>query len=145
MAGPIWKRSRRSRLALAMLASVGLLVTSCGTADFGGGKDAEGLAAGDYTIASADRVVNSVVVNGKIAPVRAVNITTKLQSEVERVAVAPGDRVQAEQHLASMNTEQLERQLAIQEKQQANAQADAMQSVEPVSYTHLTLPTTPYV
>lgn len=130
MAGPIWKRSRRSRLALAMLASVGLLATSCGTGGFDGGKDAEGLAAGDYTIASADGVVSSVVVNGKIAPVRAVNITTKLQSEVERVAVAPGDRVQAEQHLASMNTEQLERQLAIQEKQQANAQADAMQSVE---------------
>lgn len=130
MAATMWKRSRHSRLVLAVVTSASLLVTSCGMGDIGGGTESDGLAAGDYTIASADGVTSSVVVNGKIAPVRAVNITTKLQSEVERVAVAAGDRVQAEQLLASMNTDQLERQLAVQEKQQANAQADAMQSVE---------------
>lgn len=116
------------RAALAAVLATSLTLAACGGP--GGEENGDGLAPGDYTIASAEGVKDSVVVNGKIAPVRAVSITTPLQSEVERIAVAPGDRVQAEQFLAEMNTEQLQRQLAIQERQQANAQAEAMSNVE---------------
>lgn len=116
------------RAVLAAVVSASLFTAACGSA---GEKDkGEGLAPGDYTIASAEGVSDSVVVNGKIAPARAINITTPLQTEVERIAVAPGDRVKAEQFLASLNVEQLQKQLDVQQRQQANAQADAMQSVE---------------
>lgn len=114
--------------ALSAVVAASLFLGSCGM--LGGGGDEDGLAPGDYTVAAAEGVRDSVVVNGSIAPIRAVSITSSVQSEVERIDVAPGDRVQAEQFLAAMNTEQLDRQLQIQEKQQANAQAEAKQGVD---------------
>lgn len=123
-------RAQRGKVtALAACVALSLTLSACGIG--GDGRDEHnGLAPGDYTIVSAEGVTDSVVVNGKIAPVRAVSITTPVQSEVEQITVAPGDRVQAEQLLASLNTEQLERQLAVQERQQANAQAEAMAGVQ---------------
>lgn len=116
------------RAVLAAVVSASLFTAACGSV---GEKDSgDGLAPGDYTIATAEGVSDSVVVNGKIAPARAINITTPLQTEVERIAVAPGDRVKAEQFLASLNVDQLQKQLDAQQRQQANAQADAMQTVE---------------
>ena len=115
------------RAVLAAAVSASLVAAACGSA--GNNSKGNGLAPGDYTIASADGVSDSVVINGKIAPIRAVNITTPLQSKVDRVAVAPGDRVQAEQFLASMDATQAQKQLDAQQRQQANAQADAMASV----------------
>lgn len=122
------RRSLKLR-TVAALTSVALFASACG---FGGSDEAQGsgLQPGDYTIAAAEGVSDSVIVNGHIAPIRAMNITTSVQSEVEKIAVQPGDRVQKEQFLASMNTEQLDRQLAAQERQQANAQADATQALE---------------
>ena len=108
-----------------------LFLSACG---FGGGDDdnaeGAGLNPGDYTVATNEGVSDSVVVNGTIEPIRSVNISTSVQSEVEQVAVKAGDRVQPQQFLASMNSEQLERQLEIQQKQQANAQADAQAQVD---------------
>jgi len=108
-----------------------LFLGACG---FGGGGDdnaeGAGLNPGDYTVATNEGVSDSVVVNGTIEPIRSVNISTAVQSEVEKVAVKAGDRVQPQQFLASMNSEQLERQLEIQQKQQANAQADAQAQVD---------------
>lgn len=122
------RRSLKLR-TVAALTSVALLASACG---FGGSDEADGsgLQPGDYTIAAAEDVSDSVIVNGHIAPIRAMNITTSVQSEVEKIAVQPGDRVQKYQFLASMNTEQLDRQLAAQERQQANAQAEAAQALE---------------
>lgn len=122
------RRSLKLR-TVAALTSVVLLASACG---FGGSDEADGsgLQPGDYTIAAAEDVSDSVIVNGHIAPIRAMNITTSVQSEVEKIAVQPGDRVQKDQFLASMNTEQLDRQLAAQERQQANAQAEAAQALE---------------
>lgn len=122
------RRSLKLR-TVAALTSVALFASACG---FGGSDEAKGsgLQPGDYTIAAAEDVSDSVIVNGHIAPIRAMNITTSVQSEVEKIAVQPGDRVQKDQFLASMNTEQLDRQLAAQERQQANAQAEAAQALE---------------
>ncbi|WP_267208233.1 efflux RND transporter periplasmic adaptor subunit [Corynebacterium sp. Marseille-P8863] len=123
------RRSLKLR-SVAVITTVSLFASACG---FGGGdnsKDADGLQPGDYTVASAEDVSDSVVVNGSIAPVRAMNITTSVQSEVQKIAVQPGDRVQKDQFLVSMDTEQLDRQLAAQERQQANAQADATQALQ---------------
>lgn len=123
-------RRRFTRVGLALVTTSTLLLGACG---FGGGDndaDGDGLKPGDYTVASNEGVSDSVVVNGTIEPVRSVNITTPVQSEVEKVAVKAGDRVQPEQFLASLNSEQLERQLEVQQKQQANAQADAQAAVD---------------
>ena len=123
-------RRRFTRAGLALVTTSTLLLGACG---FGGGDndaDGDGLKPGDYTVASNEGVSDSVVVNGTIEPVRSVNITTPVQSEVEKVAVKAGDRVQPEQFLASLNSEQLERQLEVQQKQQANAQADAQAAVD---------------
>lgn len=125
-------RSRFTHAGLALAMASALALSACGFGGGGGADNAEGdgLNPGDYTVAAADGVSNSVVVTGNIEPVRQVNITSALQSEVEKVSVKAGDRVRAEQFLASLNTDQLERQLEIQQKQQANAQADAMAAVE---------------
>ena len=123
-------RRRFTRAGLALVTTSTLFLGACG---FGGGDndaDGDGLKPGDYTVASNEGVSDSVVVNGTIEPVRSVNITTPVQSEVEKVAVKAGDRVQPEQFLASLNSEQLERQLEVQQKQQANAQADAQAAVD---------------
>lgn len=113
------------------MATSALFLGACG---FGGdgddGAEGAGLNPGDYTVATNEGVSDSVVVNGTIEPIRSVNISTAVQSEVEKVAVKAGDRVQPQQFLASMNSEQLERQLEVQQKQQANAQADAQAQVD---------------
>ena len=122
-------RSGKARLAAAAAACAAtLFVAGCG---FVGGEDAEeGLGAGDYTVAAATGVIDSVVVNGNIAPIRSMSITSPLQSKVESLAVSVGDRVEAGQFLAEMDTEALERELANQREQQAAAQAEAAQSYQ---------------
>lgn len=117
-------------MGVTLATTATLFAASCGA--IGGGDDGghDGLLAGDYTIAAEENLTNSIVVNGNIAPIRSVSITTALQSEVERLAVQPGDRVAKDQFLVQMNTDALQRQLAKQEKQQASAQAEAMQGVE---------------
>lgn len=122
---------RLTRAGLALVTTSAIFLGACG---FGGGGDdsaeGAGLNPGDYTVATNEGVSDSVVVNGTIEPIRSVNISTPVQSEVEKVAVKAGDRVQPQQFLASMNSEQLERQLEVQQKQQANAQADAQAQVD---------------
>ncbi len=124
-------RRRLARASLAIVTSSALFLGACG---FGGGSEDDaadgGLQPGDYTVASAEGVSDSVVVTGKIEPVRQINITSAVQSEVKNVAVKAGDRVKAEQFLVAMDTEQIERQLEAQQKQQANAQADAQAQAE---------------
>ena len=122
---------RLTRAGLALVTTSALFLGACG---FGGGGDdsaeGAGLNPGDYTVATNEGVSDSVVGNGTIEPIRSVNISTPVQTEVEKVAVKAGDRVQPQQFLASMNSEQLERQLEVQQKQQANAQADAQAQVD---------------
>lgn len=110
----------------AVAASSLAFASACG---IGGGDGADGLAAGDYTVVRPDGVRNSVVVNGNVGPVRSTSVTTGLQAPVEHVAVGVGDRVSPDQLLVEINSEAAERQLAQQQQEQANLQADAMDAV----------------
>ena len=78
-----------------MATTSALFLGACG---FGGGGDdsaeGAGLNPGDYTVATNEGVSDSVVVNGTIEPIRSVNISTPVQSEVDKVAVKAGDLVQ---------------------------------------------------
>ena len=136
MASHTEKRTARRSFTLARLAlatSGALFLSACGIGGGDGADEAkrgEGLNPGDYTVASAEGLTDSVVVTGNIEPVRSINITSIVQSEVQKVAVKPGDRVHPEQFLASLDSEQLQRQLEMQQRQQANAQAEAMAAVE---------------
>ncbi|MDY5785480.1 efflux RND transporter periplasmic adaptor subunit, partial [Corynebacterium sp.] len=126
-------RSGRLRMKYACVAAVtatALFAAGCG---IGGGSngDADALAAGDYTIADVADVTNSVVLKGQIAPVRSLSITSPLQTKVTRLAVEVGDRVQADQFLVEMDTEELRRQIDQQEQQRAAAQAQLQ--AQPVS------------
>ncbi len=118
----------RAKAATALAVASLLFATACGAG--GDEKKKNGLAAGDYTVVREDDVTNSIVVNGNISPARTMNLTTPLQTEVENVAVAAGDRVAADQFLLDMNSTAAEAQLAQQQQQQANAQADAVQAAE---------------
>lgn len=111
----------------AGVAATALFAAGCGV---GGGDAADGLGAGDYTVAEVGAVTNSIVVNGNIAPIRSTSITAPVQSEVIQLAVAAGDRVEQGQFLAEMDTEALERQLAEQRQQAAAAQAEAAQGYQ---------------
>ncbi|WKD57384.1 Macrolide export protein MacA [Corynebacterium capitovis DSM 44611] len=122
----IGTRTPKLKLAAGAIATAALLLSGCG---LGGGSDTEGIGAGDYTIAAVDDVTDSTVVNGKVQPVRSVTISAPIQSKVENLAVAVGDRVEVDQLLAKMDTTALERELADQEKQQAADQAEAMNTV----------------
>lgn len=117
---------RVRRACVAVAAASALFAAGCGI----GGDKKEGLGAGDYTVTSVGDVTNSVVVNGHISPIRSMSITSPVQSKVQRLAVAVGDRVEAGQFLAEMDTEALEREIANQQRQQAAAQAEAMQGYE---------------
>ncbi|SDR88606.1 efflux RND transporter periplasmic adaptor subunit [Corynebacterium timonense] len=118
---------RVKKACAAAVAATALFVAGCGV---GGGDAADGLGAGDYTVAEVGNVTNSIVVNGNIAPIRSTSITSPLQSEVVQLAVAAGDRVEQGQFLAEMDTEAIERQLAEQRKQAEAAQAQAAQGYE---------------
>ena len=118
----------RAKAATALAVASLLFATACGAG--GDEKKKNGLAAGDYTVVREDDVTNSIVVNGNISPARTMNLTTPLQTEVENVAVAAGDRVAVDQFLLDMNSTAAEAQLAQQQQQQANAQADAVQAAE---------------
>lgn len=115
------------KAAAAVAASSLLFTSACG---IGGGDAEQGLAAGDYTVVAQNDVINSVIVNGNIAPTRSLSITTPLQSKVQRVAVATGDRVSVDQFLVEMDSTLAEQQLAQQQQQQADAQADAVDAAE---------------
>lgn len=123
-------RKRFTRAGLALVTTSALFLGACGFGGEGNDAQGDGLNPGDYTVASSEGVSDSVVVNGTIEPVRSINISTPVQSEVQKVAVKAGDRVQPEQFLAALDSEQLQRQLEIQQKQQANAQADAQATVD---------------
>ena len=75
-------RRRLTRVSLAIVTSSALLLGACGFGGDGNGEgEGDGLQPGDYTVVSQEGVSDSVVVSGKIEPVRTVNITSAVQSE----------------------------------------------------------------
>ncbi|QPK82666.1 efflux RND transporter periplasmic adaptor subunit [Corynebacterium qintianiae] len=125
------RRSGLKKATVAAASAAIIFASACGIGGGGGGNEKkDGLAAGDYTVVREDDVTNSIIVNGNIGPARSMSITTPLQSKVEKLAVAAGDRVSVDQFLVEMDSSAAERQLAQQQQQQANAQAEAMDGVE---------------
>ena len=99
--------ARRAGLSLAMASSL-FLATACGAGDM----DAkEGVSAGDYSVATHEAVVNSIVVDGTVEPVRTAAISSTLSVPVGTVHVQVGDRVKQGQLLVTMDTSSIERQL----------------------------------
>lgn len=111
---------RKTGASLAV-ASTLFFVTACGIGGGGDNKDdGSSLGAGEYDVVAKEDVVNSIIVDGTVAPIRQAGISTTLQVPVEKIHVAVGDKVKQGQLLVTMDTSSIERELDAQ--QQANQQ-----------------------
>jgi len=103
------------------IASTLFFATACGLGGGGGDKeDGASLGAGEYDVVAKEEVVNSIIVDGSIAPIRQAGISTTLQVPVEKIHVGVGDKVKQGQLLVTMDTSSIEREIDAQ--RQANEQ-----------------------
>lgn len=128
---------RKTGVSLAV-ASALFFATACGV---GGGDankgDGSSLNAGEYDVVAKEEVVNSIIVDGTVAPIRQAGISTTLTVPVEKVHVAVGDKVKQGQLLVTMDTSSIERELDAQ--RQANQQLMSQgQGDEPLQMTAAT-------
>lgn len=70
----------------------------------GGGADSGDLGSGDYQMVAKEAVVNSIVVDGSIAPIKQAGISTAMAAPVEKIHVQLGDKVKKGQLLVTMDT-----------------------------------------
>ena len=111
---------RKTGASLA-IASTLFFATACGLGGGGGDKeDGASLGAGEYDVVAKEEVVNSIIVDGSIAPIRQAGISTTLQVPVEKIHVGVGDKVKQGQLLVTMDTSSIEREIDAQ--RQANEQ-----------------------
>lgn len=102
---------RKAAASLAV-ASTLIFVTACGA---NGAADSKtDLGPGDYAVAKKEDVVNSIVVDGYLAPIKTAGISTTLSVPVKTVHVQVGDRVKKGQLLVTMDTTSIEREINAQ-------------------------------
>ena len=99
--------ARRAGVSLAMATSL-FFTTACGAGEKGAN---DAVSAGDYAVAARENVVDSIVVDGTVEPVRTAAISSTLTVPVGTVHVQVGDRVKQGQLLVTMDTSSIERQL----------------------------------
>ena len=99
--------ARRAGVSLAMATSL-FFTTACGAGEKGAN---DAVSAGDYAVAERENVVDSIVVDGTVEPVRTAAISSTLTVPVGTVHVQVGDRVKQGQLLVTMDTSSIERQL----------------------------------
>lgn len=110
---------RKTGASLAV-ASTLFFATACGIGGDGGSDNGNSLNAGEYDVVAKEDVVNSIIVDGTVAPIRQAGISTTLTVPVEKVHVGVGDKVKQGQLLVTMDTSSIERELDAQ--RQANQQ-----------------------
>ncbi len=111
---------RKTGASLA-IASTLFFATACGLGGDGGDKeDGSSIGAGEYDVVAKEDVVNSIIVDGSISPIRQAGISTTLQVPVEKIHVGVGDKVKQGQLLVTMDTSSIEQELDAQ--RQANEQ-----------------------
>ncbi|KQB84709.1 efflux RND transporter periplasmic adaptor subunit [Corynebacterium oculi] len=112
------KKRRRTLLTLLALLLLLLLIFVGCRSVFGAGdssNDSE-LTAADVQPVSTDGIVNRIAVSGTIEPDKTETISAPAAAKVEKIEVAVGDRVEPDQVVATLNTEDLDEQLAEAEK-----------------------------
>lgn len=124
---------RKTGASLAV-ASTLIFATACGIGGDGGTDSNSSLDAGEYDVVAKEEVVNSIIVDGTVAPIRQAGISTTLTVPVEKIHVGVGDKVKQGQLLVTMDTSSIERELDTQ--RQANEQLMSQgQGREPLQMT----------
>ncbi|MCQ4624617.1 efflux RND transporter periplasmic adaptor subunit [Corynebacterium sp. CCUG 69979] len=97
-----FRTARKTGASLAA-ASTLFFVSACGMG--GGGDAASGdLGSGDYQVVAKEGVVNSIVVDGSVAPIKQAGISSAMAAPVEKIHVQLGDKVKKGQLLVTMDT-----------------------------------------
>ncbi|WPF66109.1 MULTISPECIES: efflux RND transporter periplasmic adaptor subunit [unclassified Corynebacterium] len=112
------KKRRRTLLTLlALLLLLLLIFVGCrsvfGAGDSSGDSD---LTAADVQPVSTEGIVNRIAVSGTIEPEKTETIAAPAAAKVDKLEVAVGDRVEPDQVVATLNTDDLNEQLAEAEK-----------------------------
>nr|WP_227659089.1 MULTISPECIES: efflux RND transporter periplasmic adaptor subunit [unclassified Corynebacterium] len=112
------KKRRRTLLTLlALLALLLLVFAGCRAVFGGGGSDGDSeLTAADVQPVSTEGIVNRIAVSGTIEPEKKETVAAPAAAKVDKLEVAVGDRVEAKQVVAKLNTDDLKEQLAEAEK-----------------------------
>ena len=118
------------------IASTLFFATACGLGGGGGDKeDGASLGAGEYDVVAKEEVVNSIIVDGSIAPIRQAGISTTLQVPVEKIHVGIGDKVKQGQLLVTMDTSSIEREIDAQRQANEQLTSQGQAGGEPVEMT----------
>ena len=118
------------------IASTLFFATACGLGGGGGDKeDGASLGAGEYDVVAKEEVVNSIIVDGSIAPIRQAGISTTLQVPVEKIHVGVGDKVKQGQLLVTMDTSSIEREIDAQRQANEQLTSQGQAGGEPVEMT----------
>ena len=125
---------RKTGMSLA-IASTLLFATACGFGGDDGNGEMNDLGAGEYDVVAKEGVVNSIIVDGSIAPIRQAGISTTLQVPVEKIHVGVGDKVKQGQLLVTMDTSSIERELDAQRKANEQLMSQGQGAGEPIEMT----------
>lgn len=108
MSSSTFRSARKAGVTLAV-ASTLFFTAACGMGGGGGAdKNANGdLGAGDYHVVSKEDVVNSIIVDGTVAPIRQTGVSSSMGAPVEKLHVQVGDKVKKGQLLVTMDTSSL--------------------------------------
>ena len=124
---------RKTGASLAV-ASTLIFATACGIGGDGGTDSTSSLDAGEYDVVAKEEVVNSIIVDGTVAPIRQAGISTTLTVPVEKIHVGVGDKVKQGQLLVTMDTSSIERELDAQRQAKEQLMSQG-QGGEPVQMT----------
>lgn len=116
---------RRAALALAGAVCIFGSAVACAN-PFGGGNNATEIRPSQYQVLGLGENDNIVTTSGTIGAGKTVTVQTSLETNVESVDVRVGDRVQAQQHLLTLSTHELNKQVSeLEAKQQEESAAAA--------------------
>lgn len=126
---------RKTGASLAIASSL-FFAAACGLGgDGGGNEDSSSIGAGEYDVVAKEEVVNSIIVDGSISPIRQAGISTTLQVPVEKIHVGVGDKVKQGQLLVTMDTSSIEQELDAQRQANEQLMSQGQGGGEPVEMT----------
>lgn len=122
--------SRHKKIIIPLIVLVLLAATlGIGSTIYTAFSPKETVASTDYRTVSKRDVIDRVNVKGTIEPYRTATLTTRLTTPVQELPVRVGDRVQANQLLARMDTSSIQQELDSQKLQQSASSSESQNAI----------------
>lgn len=122
--------SRHKKIIIPLIVLVLLAATlGIGSTIYTAFSPKETVASTDYRTVSKRDVIDRVKVKGTIEPYRTATLTTRLTTPVQELPVRVGDRVQANQLLARMDTSSIQQELDSQKLQQSASSSESQNAI----------------